>query len=394
MTRRISNELLILIGSVIVLAIVALLTTFFLPQGEPHRSSINSDRYDGVSTLREWLENAGFEVRRLTSNPLDPGDNDVLFIISPPGSHTPDEAERIHEWVRAGGRLIVVSGDSISALNAVLAPFDVEMTNWTNTDGDVALTAPTLTNPVFNEITPLFSNRAATIDTTNRPDAVVHLANEQAAYFVSMSEGEGQIYISGLLYPFINGGLRSDPGAQRLVSNILAGLTPGETAIAFDEAQRFSGAEQLPSGVMGWLLTSTAGRGVILFGLIMLTYLISQGRRFGAPVPLVEDRLRREPVEYIIALANLFRRSGRRPEVMQHYKARLRRHLSERYALDPALPDEQFAQRAAARDKSISSGDLLRLLRRLDDSRVSEADLLNTAAEVETWLKRTTTGTL
>ncbi|MEM6282898.1 MAG: hypothetical protein AAF787_11940, partial [Chloroflexota bacterium] len=135
-------------------------------------------------------------------------------------------------------------------------------------------------------------------------------------------------------------------------------------------------------------LSSNAGRGSMLFAVMMLTYFMSQGRRFGKPVPLKEDRLRREPVEYIVALAGLFRRSGRRPETLQHYKKRLRRRLAERYALDPSLSDTRFAKAAAARNKNISEDDLRDLFAKLDRETVSENEMLATATEVNEWLNR------
>ena len=58
------------------------------------------------------------------------------------------------------------------------------------------------------------------------------------------------------------------------------------------------------------LLTTPPGLGLVLaFGLTFV-FLALRGRRFGRIVPLPDETLRREPVEYIQAMANLYRRSG------------------------------------------------------------------------------------
>jgi hypothetical protein len=121
---------------------------------------------------------------------------------------------------------------------------------------------------------------------------------------------------------------------------------------------------------------------------VLVSFAVSTGRRFGAPVPVLEDRLRREPVEYIVAIANLFRRSGRRKETLQHYRNRLRRRLSERYAIDPSLPDMDFARQLANRDSALDVRALTSLLRQLDMPKPAESDLLRLSVEVEKWLKQ------
>ncbi|MEL6150795.1 MAG: hypothetical protein AAFR56_14300, partial [Chloroflexota bacterium] len=215
---------------------------------------------------------------------------------------------------------------------------------------------------------------------------VPHFIAEDTPVLVSFREEEGNVFVMGSAFPFTNSGFRAD-GSRRLIANFMGGTIPGETRVGFDEGQIGDGS-QLPPSILAWLLSSNAGRGTVLFGVMMLAYFISQGRRFGRPVPLEEDRLRREPVEYIVALASLFRRSGRRPETLQHYKKHLRRRLAERYALDPSMSDSRFAHAAAARNKSINEDELRSLFTKLDKENASEAEMLATAAEVNEWLNR------
>jgi hypothetical protein len=215
---------------------------------------------------------------------------------------------------------------------------------------------------------------------------VPHIIADGKPVLISFNQGEGTVFVMGSIYPFTNAGLRFS-GSQQLIANFMGGTTPQETRIGFDEGQ-LADITDLPPNIFVWLLSSNAGRGTVLFGVIILIYFLSQGRRFGKPVPLKEDRLRREPVEYIVALANLFRRSGRRTETLQHYKKRLRRRLAERYALDPTLTDHQLAKAAATRTRNLDEAALAALLAKLDEPNVSESNMLVLASEVNQWLNR------
>jgi hypothetical protein len=156
---------------------------------------------------------------------------------------------------------------------------------------------------------------------------VVHLSSRGLPTVVSVREGAGEVWLSATGAPFSNLGLQATDNA-RFASNLLASL-PQRSVIAFDEARH--GFSDVPQTLNTWLLQTPPGWGVLLLiGLTML-YLGFSGRRFGRPVPLQADRLRREPVEYISALALLYRRSGLRDDTLHHFKARLIRRLAERY---------------------------------------------------------------
>ena len=103
-----------------------------------------------------------------------------------------------------------------------------------------------------------------------------------------------------------------------------------------------------------------------------MIFLALQGRRFGRAVPLPSDRLRREPVEYIQAMANLFRRSGQRAAILKHYRDQLRRRLTERYALDPHLDDIELVKTIVFRDPTVDEAALRGLLRRLSSKQINE----------------------
>jgi hypothetical protein len=239
---------------------------------------------------------------------------------------------------------------------------------------------PTLTVPPVDKVRadPLY-----TVE-TKRADLVVHLAAQHKPVLVSFGEGQGTVLIAGAFRPFTNRGL-SDPGSARLVLNLLSRVRQG-ALIGFDEARHGFGEVQ---SLFGWLVGTAPGWGIILALALTMTYLAFRGRRFGRAVPLPSDRLRREPVEYIQAMANLFRRSGQRAEILKHYRGQLRRSLSERYALDPTLDDIEMVKTIVFRDPAVDEAALRGLLRRLASKQISEQVLVCAALEVDDWLRRT-----
>jgi hypothetical protein len=192
------------------------------------------------------------------------------------------------------------------------------------------------------------------------------------------------VWVSGALRPFSNLGLH-DPGSSRLMVNLLAGL-PSGAVIGFDEARH--GFSETPSSVMNWLVSVPPGWGILLALALTLVYLGLQGRRFGRALPLPDDRLRREPVEYIQAMANLFRRSGLRSEMLGHYRSQLRRRLTERYTVDPKLNDTELVKAVIYHEPSLDEAELRRVLKALSNPRPSESDLVSAALDVDTWLRR------
>ncbi len=381
--NRMSTELKLLLFAAVSFVLIGMLAVIFLPEPTQQPNSVTNRRGSGVSILREWFERSGFEVNRITRDPIDPTRYDVILIFNPPGRHGDGEIAAIVDWVNSGGRLIVASNDT--KVNPLLQAFDTRITPATVFANRMSLTAPTLDAPAFDQVQTVFAN----IVETDRSDAVVHMADGQNAVLLSLAQGEGMVVVMGTPYPFTNRGIE-DPQSQRLVANLMGGLPTEGTIIGFDEAQLPTAGNDSPvaPGFIGWMVRSTEGRGVLLLGGLVLVYMISRGRRLGAPVPLVEDRLRREPVEYIVAIANLFRRSGRQTDILDHYHTRLRRRLAERYSIDASLSDAEFASVAASRSPTIDEAELSKLLTRLRNPKASESELLNLATQVDEWLVR------
>jgi hypothetical protein len=134
-------------------------------------------------------------------------------------------------------------------------------------------------------------------------------------------------------------------------------------------------------------VTTSPGWGVLSGFTLTFVFLSLRGRRFGKAVPLPDERLRREPVEYIQAMANLFRRSGQHGEILKHYRQQFRRKLSERYGVDTIVADTELVKIIVYHDSSVNEQTLRDLLTRLSQKNVNEAELLAVVRDVDAFLK-------
>lgn len=353
--------------------------------------SVRGAAPDGALALRLWLEESGYETRELTMiSGLD--DADVLFVLNPLLPYVNDayseaNAAALADWVRAGGRLIV-SGYPYAS-DPILEPFNVRFEGVASSsleaDALSNAAAPTLLNPPFEAVR--LGTAFAVL--TDRADAVPHVVIRDQPVVVSFNEGRGQVWLVGALLPFTNQVLQEE-GAARLIANLMNGVPRG-AVVAFDEAVHgFGGSGDGVPSFNAWLFTSAPGWGVIALIVFTFAYLALRGRRFGRAEPLPEDRPRREAVEYIQAMAGLFRRSGGRDEILAHYGGHLRRRLSERYGVDPRAESNALARMVAERDPAVDEQALAALLRRLERRQVSENELIAAAGEVDRWLQMIT----
>lgn len=375
------SDLRLLIGAFVALVIVsAIIVSRQEPPAFP--LSVRNDRQYGAMALRLWLERSGYQVRETNSSASDLDDIDVLFKLNEYSWDMPSEdvsGDNLREWVEAGNTLIVAG--TPFALNDFLTTFDISLGFYPNIQTQTIFisAAPTLVAPPVYE-TVLISPFPIE---TERRDVVPHLFTyDGQPVLVSFPQGAGVVWVSGSTYPFTNVGIQqADNGA--LIANMLASVPSGAT-IGFDERLFYQG----PNTFNDWLFGTAPGWGIVLAVGMTMVYLFLRGRRFGAPIPLPENRLRREPVEYIQAMATLFRRTGQREAMMQHYQGQLRRRLSERYGVDPKLQGDELVKRVVYVDPSVDEAELRDLLTRLSRTNVSEHELISVAADVDGYLKK------
>lgn len=375
--RNISADFRILAGALVVIVVLAVVAVIFGPAPPAPPLSVRNDDRNGAMALRRWLERSGYNVVEALGTPSNLDQLDVLFVLDPVIFYGEDDGTRIKRWVENGNTLIITGAPY--NVNALLSSYDMALRYIWPGEPVLSPAAPTLNAPPLKT---LQVDAFYGIE-TERPGVVVHLSTETMPILVSFNEGNGRVWVSGSLRPFTNRGLQ-DEGSPGLIQNMLASV-PLTATIGFDE--RGHGYGETPQTVSAWLFGTSPGWGVLSGLIITMTYLAFRGRRFGKAVPLPDERLRREPVEYIQAMANLFRRSGQRAEVLRHYNQQLRRRLSERYALDPKLNDVELIKTVVFHDPDVDETVLRDLLKRLSHQKISEQELITIASDVDHLLR-------
>lgn len=377
--RNLGSDTKILFGSLVLIAILSALTVLTTSPSEVPSLSVRSDKADGAMALQRWLQRSGYQVHEVLSLDEQLASMKVLFILEPIMIYSDSDIRLIHDWVQKGNTLIV-SG-SPYAVNDLLQPYQLSLDYPVLETEPIAAAAPTFLHPNFNKAT----IEAAYTVRTDRDEAVPHLFIGDIPILMSLQEEKGHVWVSGSPIPFTNRGIR-DEGNAKILANLLASV-PSNASIGFDEAAHGYG-DETEIDFNGWLFTTPPGWGILLIVAITILYLALRGRRFGRAIPLPDDRLRRESGEYIRAMAALFRRSGERSEMLKHYERQLRRRLSERFGLDPKLPSTDLVKMVVYHDPNVDEAGFRELLARLRRPNVSEAELVRTVTDVDTFMKQ------
>ncbi|MCL5998340.1 MAG: DUF4350 domain-containing protein [Chloroflexi bacterium] len=388
------SELGVLFGTFALLvagAVLSLLLQVGVPDGPP--LSARAYGVTGSVTLARWTEALGYEVHMVEGRPYRlPEEMRLLFVLQPNELYALAGAEQdaLMSWVRAGGTLVlavqeyvsypltrrgsaqVASGDA-----AVLGAFDFALSDGLSNQVSDLVTAtlqqPLLTQPVVGPF------RLLLPDALDAPaDAVTLAAIDGKTILASRRVGNGRVIASSTTYPFTNEGLRDD-GNARLVLNLLH-LAPQGSLVGFDEYHH--GSRQSPS-IAAWLFSASAGQAVLLALILLAAYILWTGRRFGRVFVSPELRIRRQPSEFVLAMANLARAAGQHRATLLHYRDGLKRRLGRPYRIDPNLDDEAFVAELRAVDPGLDHRRLAQLLRDLaaPGSRVSTAQFVRLARE-------------
>jgi hypothetical protein len=336
-----------------------------------------SNEADGARALALWLEDLGYAVRRLQGLYFRLETDDcLLFVLSPQQPFNAGEVKRLDDWVMQGGILVLAT--EARAADPLLEHFELELGSLYGLVEEAEPAQPLLLDPPWT----LAQVRARRRLIAARDDVVVHVRAKDRPVLLSFEHGAGQVFVAATTFPFSNAGLR-DAGNARLVHNLAAAAcTPSGGTVVFDE---FHHGYQTERTLTTWLKTSAQGRSLIYAALVIFVYLVVGGRRLGRPAPLPQATVRRAPVEHIQAMANLFRRGGKRAAILRHYHERLKRGLAQAHRLNPTLSDSDFVAQLSALYPGLDHAALLKLLRETSQAQVSEGDLIRLAKEVHDW---------
>ncbi len=381
---NLSRDSWLAVGLIVLFAVVGTLAAVQQTQEQaPPPLASFSDAPNGTLALSEWLDALDYTVADTTLDTfaLSP-DWDLIFMLEPYPGIVDDQWEALDDWIDAGGTLVLAGDSSGTFLAANHFGFTLSFL------GGQALTT-TLSSPLFSSppLTGPVHMRTRAFWQTERTDFATHVTAVSRPIVVSWEQGNGRVILSAAPFPFTNAGLK-EAGNPELVLNLAA--AGGGRVVWFDEwhhGVRANAAQASVNGPLNWLRYTAAGRSIMLAAAIIFMALVLNGRRFGRPLPLPQNRTRRAPIEHITAIANLNRRAGHRTAVLQKYRHWLKRDLGRRYRLNPILPDDEYVRQIAEYNPNLDKTALHRLLADLNQSDVSESRMVELAAEVAKWLK-------
>ena len=392
MKTKTKADLLILLGTLGLLAVAAI-ASLVLQTGDPDGPPLSTRAYGvtGSVALARWAEALGYQVKQVEGRPYEISDDmRLLFILQPNALYALSDAEqeRLQAWVRGGGKLVVAveywvaypvtrHGPEQYAEGAreVLQAFGFDLDEYGDINANdavkIRLTHPFATEPLGED----FAIRSG--DTLSIPHDAQRLALMQAHPLIASRQvGSGQVIAFATVYPFTNEGLRDDNDAN-MVLNLLR-LAPQGSLIGFDEYQH--GSRQTAT-LLAWLFSAPAGLAIVLALGFGLAYILLTSRRMGRVFVPPELRIRRQPSEYVMAMANLARAAGQADAALLRYRDALKQRLGRPYRIGATLPDDTFVAELHKANPEIDSARLLNLLQALARGHVSRAEFVRLANE-------------
>ncbi|MBI5302179.1 MAG: DUF4350 domain-containing protein [Chloroflexi bacterium] len=332
---------------------------------------------NGALALHSWLNEVGYHTERIeNTSSFDIGDDTrVLFILDPSETITAREVTAIMRWVERGNTLVIADNWSFNSDN-LLRVLRVEI-NYV----DRFVTRATVVQPVRGlGATQVVVNASHEIK-SSRDDAIVFLRADNLPALVTFPQGKGKVWVSSTPYLFSNAGLQDEENAALVLA--LVSDASRNSIVAFDEfhhGYRTVSADPGSASLNALIFQTPWGWALIFALVVIVAYLFVGGQRFGRAMPLPQAIERRNPAEYVSAVARLLRRGGKRAMILNHYRRQIKRVLGRPYHLNPDLSDDEFVAELA-RYREVDRAALLATLRELSPQRVNEKSLVKLAAQ-------------
>lgn len=308
---------------------------------------------NGLRALVLWLEELGHPVELGIDGPhitTGPG----LMVVLPPNSLLPDVARtyiaratvaRIAAWVGEGGTLVLVGPPARSTLAEQFRIFQ--------TGADLDFSGPSQAQPllpdlpaVLEGITPYYRLEAS----HDLPWVPVVVNSRKELLVGLLPLGEGVVWALTENFALSNANLHSDQIAG-LVPAILRSVPPGApAAISLHHLRTnpLQGGASIQT-LQDWLYRTPLGQAMGAAGLLILAYLLLQGRRLGPPLPATTANRPRAAAEYVEAIAGLQRRARHRHALAHHHAQRLKQAVGYLAQLDSTLEDKDWLAQLRSR---------------------------------------------
>ncbi|MCE5315539.1 MAG: DUF4350 domain-containing protein [Armatimonadota bacterium] len=311
--RSFSKDVWVLIGLLAFLIVAAIFS-----KGQQEASSdieifpkrtTYSARPGGVKALYETLRALDYPVRRNNAKLTDGIDDGVLFIVSPETPVSHDEWDAVRRWIERGNLLVIAAnkppeprklGEEPKSTSArpVLPSFISPGVQSVRMAGDERIDSSEIALDDLGALTTSVETTAAATR------SVVPLYRDKAGTVVAMSSwGRGSVIMLSDGWPVSNQGIERGNNFL-MVLNALNHREPDrKMTVTFDE---FHHGYAERKGIMS-LIDTPARLGLALILLAFLLLVFAASRRFGRPVPLIEQT--RQRGEYLSSMASLLRKA-------------------------------------------------------------------------------------
>ncbi len=339
--------------------------------------STHSARTNGTLALQLWLQAMGYGTRRIEHEAFHvPDEARLLFIFPRFEEFEAREVQAVLRWVERGNALIVADTYVASSKpQKLMAALKAKVKILEQPIESAPLEQPLMGAAPVVSVT-VQASRGLVLD---RSEYVQYLSAQAVPLLVSWSQGKGKIFLTSAPYLFTNEGLHDEHNAALV--RVLLSSAPVGSRVAFDEYHLgYTGNSERET--IQWLLYNTHwGWAIIYSFVVVFAYLLVNGQRFGRVMPLPKEIARRSPAEYVLSMAQLFRRGGKRRMVLQHYHQQLKRSLGKPYRINANLPDEEFVAELARDRNDLDRASLLQTLSAFNQRHVSERALVKLADE-------------
>lgn len=334
---------------------------------------------NGILALYNWLDALGYRVQRIENQAFRIGDDvRFLFILAPTEAIDHNEALYLLNWVGRGNTLYLADSSFLTN-NALLSELNVKLTERDNRSALLTVAQPlldttigTLTGDTFWELEPTAT------------DYVSYIAGTKPM-LIRIAHGQGTVWITSAPSLLANDSLNHEDNAK-LALGILGNLPRG-SVVSFDEYHHgFKGSE---GTFVNAVYNTPWGWGLLFALLLCFGYLILNGKRFGRTVPVQRTLALRTPSEYVISMANLFRRANKRGMVLQHFRHALKRRLGRAFHLNPELSDENYLEMITRMRPELDRAELARIFNNLRRAETTEIDLVSSVEQSVTFAART-----
>ncbi len=309
MKRNRFGSWIVLVAALLVVAALRVVASVQPSPAQPLDS--NSARPDGALALRLWLQQSGYVVSTASTGATlthSRPSTSTLLLLGSASSGADAQTERVLAWVKRGGHLVVASEGEGAQLLATLG-----ITLVGSLPEAIHLSQPILASPPVRHLAGL-----ASLVIGRTPPGVVAATTASGPVLLMLPWGAGRAWV--LTAPrLLDNAAIADADNRRLLLNLVG--PPGTTVLV---ATPPSASE--PQAGSGWLTSTVWGATLLFLFLVAILYRWLSGWRLGPPTRASQDR-QRPASEYVVSLAGLLRRAGKRGDVLRVYQRQLQRSL-------------------------------------------------------------------